>query len=169
MIQVDKASAVSFLQQNNSVFGSIATTSATHIPHDQTDIWPFYIIPKLDSWASANERVIILGDAAHVIPSSAGQGINQAFVDVYMLALLSGLSQENKRIERATAMKFWQEYRQSRINGVMELNKQIDARRLPVGDESGRELRDKKFELDWLYNVDFEAVVKTWIDEQEVK
>jgi len=41
--------------------------------------------------------------------------------------------------------------------------------RLPVEDESGRELRDKKFELDWLYNVGFEAVVKTWNDEQEVK
>jgi len=34
--------------------------------------------------------LVILGDAAHAIPPSAGQGINQAFEDAYIFALLLG-------------------------------------------------------------------------------
>jgi len=31
---------------------------------------------------------VILDDAAHAIPSSAGQGVNQVFGDVYIYALI---------------------------------------------------------------------------------
>ncbi|KZL63912.1 salicylate hydroxylase [Colletotrichum incanum] len=51
-------------------------------------LWPFYRVPKLERWASPTGRVIIIGDAAHAMPPSSGQGVNQAFEDAHTLVLL---------------------------------------------------------------------------------
>ena len=56
-------------------------------------IRPFYIVPRLDKWISPIGRVITVGDSAHTIPPTAGQGANQTFEDGHTLAmLLSNLS-----------------------------------------------------------------------------
>ncbi|KAJ5247751.1 hypothetical protein N7468_002734 [Penicillium chermesinum] len=78
------------------------------------NIWPFYVVPRLGTWASQHSRVVILGNAAHVIPPTAGQGINQAFEDIYTYALSLAKCQGQK-LNRA--LQVWQ-----RVDRVLELN-----------------------------------------------
>lgn len=175
----DKADAVRFLKAGNEVFGDIAENATSRIDNpDKVNIWPFFVVPRLERWTSPSRRVIILGDAAHAIPPSAGQGINQAFEDVYMLALLlkgAGVATEEGsegRKEKSLlreGLAFWQAYRQERIDRILELNKQIDMRRMPsddavIGEGSGA-VREE-FDLEWLYKPDFKGVVDEWISQQ---
>ncbi|KAJ7177965.1 hypothetical protein C8R46DRAFT_942884 [Mycena filopes] len=163
----DKEGLVKFLQSNNEGFPALVSRATSNIPHDRINVWPFYVVPKLDTWSSAtHRRVVILGDAAHAIPPSAGQGINQAFEDVYTFALLLGGARRHENQGPALvqeALKFWQEHRQGRVDQVLELNKQIDLRRVPGGEEVER----KEFDLTWLYTLDPEQVVQEWFDGQK--
>lgn len=68
----DKQALVELFQTDNEAFPEIVQNAVSHIPHDKINVWPFYIVPKLEHWASQQRRVIILGDAAHAIPPSAG-------------------------------------------------------------------------------------------------
>ncbi|KAK6595977.1 kynurenine 3-monooxygenase [Botrytis cinerea] len=156
----NKEESVKFLQSNNDLFPEIVHNAVSKISHDKINVWPFYIVPKLDNWVSENRRVVILGDAAHAIPPSAGQGINQAFEDVYIFALLLAKSDKG---DTQNALSFWQEYRQKRVGKVLELNQQIDLRRLP-GNSADQ--KREPFELSWLYSADFEADVQEWVDQQ---
>ncbi|KAJ4557513.1 hypothetical protein HRR78_001185 [Exophiala dermatitidis] len=166
----DKEGLVKFLQDDAEAFGEVAVTATQHIPHDKINVWPFYVIPKLDTWASSKRRVVILGDSAHAIPPSAGQGINQAFEDVYMFSLLLAASQKGK-VRFEDALTFWQGYRQDRINRILELNKQIDLRRMPKhpaaaaeGTETEQDqVARQEFDLTWLYEPDFKAEVDAWV------
>lgn len=164
----DKDAAVSFLQQGNELFPEIVQNAASHISTAKVNIWPFFVVPRLDRWASPTRRVIILGDAAHAIPPSAGQGINQAFEDVYMLALLLGRVGMGGSLQGA--LSFWQTYRQSRIDKVLALNQQIDLRRMPANDDivgSGSGVEKEEFDLEWLYKPDFKGIVDKWVAEQQ--
>lgn len=122
------------------------------------------VLRGAERWTSATGNVVILGDAAHAIPPSAGQGINQAFEYVYILALLLG--QTDRIADVSEALRFWQTYRQARVDKVLELNKQIDQRRMPstddvVGSPSG--LVKQSFELGWLFKPDFKKDVMDWV------
>ena len=163
----DKDALVEFLQQDAKAFPKVVQNAVSSIPHDKINVWPFYIVPKLDKWTSKHRRVIILGDAAHAIPPSAGQGINQAFEDVYMFALLLAKAKKERMED---ALRFWQEYRQQRIDKVMALNAQIDLRRRPQPEKTSdlvasdnSAVSKEEFELGWLYEPDFNAVVEGWV------
>ncbi|KAG9538783.1 salicylate hydroxylase, partial [Aureobasidium melanogenum] len=54
----DKDAAAAFLREDAQIFGDIAVTATSDIPHNNINIWPFYVIPKLDSWSSDNRRVL---------------------------------------------------------------------------------------------------------------
>jgi 2-polyprenyl-6-methoxyphenol hydroxylase-like FAD-dependent oxidoreductase len=163
-IHADKESLVKFFQEDAENFPEIVKNAVLNIPHDKINVWPFYVVPKLDKWASEKRRVIILGDAAHAIPPSAGQGINQAFEDIYVFALLLG---KVDQVPMQDALSYWQKYRQARVDKVLWLNNQIVLRRM--SDEE----RDKmpagsmeEIDLDWLYSVDFKKDVDAWIATQ---
>ena len=161
----DRESLIKFMQEDAEAFGEVALTSTQHIDPKKMNVWPFYVIPELDRWASAKRRVVILGDSAHAIPPSAGQGINQAFEDVYIFALLLAAAKGgNVKVEDALA--FWQRYRQDRVNRVLDVNKQIDLRRLPKDQLTGlaaEGIARKQFDLTWLYAPDFKADVDNWV------
>ncbi|KAG8165567.1 hypothetical protein KVR01_004119 [Diaporthe batatas] len=164
----DNESSARFLQQDQEQFPDIVKNAVSHINPDKINVWPFFVVPKLDRWASDKRRVIILGDAAHAIPPSAGQGINQAFEDVYILALLLARSGEIANLQNA--LSFWQSYRQGRVDKVFELNTQIDLRRMPSDDTvtgDGSELQKEDFDLEWLYRPDFKQIVDEWILKQK--
>lgn len=164
----DKEAAVAFLQQGNEMFPEVVRNATSHISTAKVNVWPFFVVPRLDRWTSPTGRVVILGDAAHAIPPSAGQGINQAFEDVYMLALLLRQAQAGKML--LEAMGFWQSYRQGRVDKVLALNRQIDLRRMPVDDAvvgSGSGFVQEKFDLEWLYKPDFKETVNEWIVQQK--
>lgn len=160
----DKESGIQFLKQDAEHFPLIVQNAVSHINPNKVNKWPFFVVPKLDKWTSETCRVVILGDAAHAIPPSAGQGINQAFEDVYMLALLLGRLGEIS--SQQAALSFWQAYRQERVDKIMELNKQIDERRMPADDavvgKNGRVAREE-FELGWLYKPNFKKDVDEWV------
>jgi 2-polyprenyl-6-methoxyphenol hydroxylase-like FAD-dependent oxidoreductase len=168
----DKEELVKFLRDDAQAFGEAAVTASANIIPDKINVWPFYVIPPLDTWASSERRVIILGDSAHAIPPSAGQGINQAFEDVYIFSLLLAAS-KMRNVNFARALTFWQSYRQGRINKVLELNKQIDIRRMPKDkqplDPAGAPLTQVEFDLRWLYEPDFKADVEKWIESEGTK
>jgi 2-polyprenyl-6-methoxyphenol hydroxylase-like FAD-dependent oxidoreductase len=140
------------------------------------NIWPFHIIPKLESWASNSGRVIIMGDAAHAIPPTAGQGANQAFEDSFSLAFL--LKSATKTVDLKTGLKVWQEYRQKRIDQVLVLTEQMNNIRLPEAERvllpEGNVWRDEGAELGgsgqlgWLYLVDIEKDMEEKLKAAEV-
>jgi 2-polyprenyl-6-methoxyphenol hydroxylase-like FAD-dependent oxidoreductase len=158
----DKEWCIDFLRDGATDFPEIVQNAVSNISTDKINLWPFYIVPKLDTWSSENSRVIILGDAAHAIPPSAGQGINQGFEDVYTLALILQRC-EGSFLQRA--LKIWQAGRQERVDKVLVLNGEIDKRRAPkvAGEE---EIESKPFELEWLYKPEFGAMVDEWLSRE---
>ncbi|CAI4212665.1 unnamed protein product [Parascedosporium putredinis] len=162
----DKEAGLKFLQEGNDHFPEFVRNAVSHISLDKVNKWPFFVVPRLEKWASASLKVIIVGDAAHAIPPSAGQGINQAFEDVYMLALL--VRQSKTAEESKAALSFWQTYRQERVDKILELNKQIDLRRMPnPGNEAGGQTDKLPFELGWLYEPDFKGIVDEYVNKSK--
>lgn len=128
-------------------------------------IWPFHTVPKLDQWASDEGRVIILGDAAHAVPPTAGQGANQAFEDSYSLAVT--LKSLSPSVDLTKGLGAWRTYRQSRVDKILELNHQMDNLRLPQADREKLSADEKVWQDDskeegegkqlaWLYMNDID-------------
>ncbi|KAL4799545.1 hypothetical protein BDV19DRAFT_400778 [Aspergillus venezuelensis] len=161
----DKKWCVDYLREGISSFPAIAQNAVSTINTDTINIWPFYVVPKLDQWASEFQRVVMLGDAAHAIPPTAGQGINQAFEDVLTFAVVLGRC-GGDNLDLARGLRVWQRGRQKRIDRVLELNAQIDKRRLPKVTGAGGEVEvdDEPFELRWLYAPDFGDMVEGWLN-----
>lgn len=81
-----------------------------------------------------------------------------------MLALLLG----GEKGDRGEALRFWQVFRQGRVDGVLELNGRVDRRRVPPGEGAGVKVVEREeWDLDWLYGVDVEAVVAEWVASRE--
>ena len=49
-------------------------------------IYPTFVVPALSKWSKAN--VVLIGDAAHAMQPSAGQGVSQALEDVQVLSIM---------------------------------------------------------------------------------
>jgi 2-polyprenyl-6-methoxyphenol hydroxylase-like FAD-dependent oxidoreductase len=160
-LYADKDASIAFLREGAEVFGDIAVSATSDIPRENINIWPFYVIPKLDSWSSGKRRVLLVGDAAHALPPSSGQGISQAVEDVVMLALLLGKGQGNNN-----DLRWWQEYRQARLEQLLLLNARVDRRRLPktLGSGEDEEAVEYGFDLDWLYGIDVVKEVERYLD-----
>ena len=157
----DKEWCIEYLRKDIGAFPAVAQNAVSEIKTETINLWPFYVVPKLESWSSSRSRVIILGDAAHAIPPTAGQGINQAFEDVYTFALIFG---RVKGEDLQWGLKIWQKGRQERVDSVLALNAQIDKRRMPKDPADQEE--HEPFELGWLYGSDFGEMVEGWLAEQ---
>lgn len=161
----NKAWCVDFLREGSADFPPIVANAVSNIPLKGISLWPFYVVPKLDTWAKG--RVVILGDAAHAIPPTAGQGVNQAFEDVYTFAGIVAKVQQKKQSEDdkedavriGKALKNWQLGRQARVDRVLDLNDKVNKRRLPDAVKAGN---FEPFDMDWLYDVDFDQMIAEW-------
>ena len=130
-LAADKQGLKNMLAEGKDDWPDIVQSAIEGAPVDKMGIWAFYGIPPLPRWASESNRVVIVGDSAHAIPPTAGQGVNQAFEDVTTLAaLLAGTD------KLGPALQFWQKYRQERVNKVLELTKQMNAKRLPPAEQA---------------------------------
>jgi len=97
--------------------------------------------------------------------------VNQAFEDVYLVALVlghlfdSGNNPSNAELEQA--LLGWQTFRQTRVDRVLEINRQVDLRRMPKApgapEENSEELMDMGAMFDWLFNIDFEKALNECI------
>ena len=157
----DKTWCVDFLREGNEDFPAIVANSTSEISPKRVNLWPFYLLPKLETWASSDKhgRVAILGDAAHAIPPTAGQGVNQAFEDVYTFAGVLGQLKEKNSEGLSDALGRWQKGRQERVDKIIELNNEINKRRMP----KQADVETKPFDIDWLYSVDLDEMVRDFV------
>lgn len=171
-LTADKHGLKKMLEENIESWPDIVQSAIQAAPVENMGIWAFYGIPPLPRWVSEGSRVIIVGDAAHAIPPTAGQGVNQAFEDVNSLALLLAGADKLE-----PALEFWQKFRQERINKVLELTKQLNAKRLPPAEQAklppGAIWTDLSAttgeggELKWLYDEDLDVIVSKWLAETQ--
>lgn len=146
-------------------------------------LWPFMKMEKLERWwkaisGSTNTSTpgiaLILGDAAHALPPSSGQGVNQTLEDVWVLSQLLNVVKDgvtSKSLDQA--LQFWQESRQDRIDDVYDwATNATNVSRLPkaerekeqaTGSEKGNRNGD---DMSWLYRPNWEQTIDTWSKSQ---
>lgn len=137
-------------------------------------LWPYHRIPQLKKWFSPTGRVIIIGDAAHAMPPSSGQGVNQALEDAETLSILIG-SLPNMA-DGNEALQFWQDLRQARISMILEMTLQTDISRLPRAERDSirrsqlsGELKESSFHENYyrrLYDSDLGEEILNWVNER---
>jgi 2-polyprenyl-6-methoxyphenol hydroxylase-like FAD-dependent oxidoreductase len=169
----DKVELLKLMRHNMQDWSDIVQSALENVDEDTFYIWPYHAVPRLDNWTSPDRRVILLGDAAHAIPPTFGQGANQAFEDAFTLALL--LSKLGPQVQLQDALGFWQSFRQERIDKIIELTNMMNKRRLPAAErerlaENEREESSKNpgagGRLRWLYSPHLEEEVLSWVDNQ---
>ena len=168
-LQADKDAVVRLFSRNAESWPELVQSAIANIDKDTINTWPYYAVPRLEKWSSPTGKVIILGDAAHAVPPTTGQGVNQAFEDVYMLALL--LQDLGPRVHLESALEFWQGWRQQRVDKILDLttamnNKRlplVEQRELPEGEVWSGGVEDRE-QMAWLYGVDLEGVVREWVE-----
>lgn len=167
----DKQQLLRLVRESYSDWPDIARSALENLVPENLNIWPLYSMPRLESWASPAKRVLLVGDSAHAIPPSAGQGVNQAFEDAYSLALL--LASLSPKVTQEAALSFWQNWRQGRIDGVLDLTRKVNNQRLPAAEQAklkkeevwrGENAED---EMRWLYGVDLKEEIVAWVKKQE--
>lgn len=152
----DKERLAGLLREGAETWSSTVRGALADMPIETLAIWPYYSVPRLEAWAAG--RVVVVGDAAHAIPPTAGQGASQALEDAVTFAALVG-GFEGGEEGWAGVVGRWQEYRQKRVDRVLALTMQLNNTRLPA--EEREKLRDGEMwkssgdgELAWLYCAD---------------
>lgn len=95
--------------------------------------WPLYDMPALDAWH--NERVCLIGDAAHAVSPSTGQGASLAIEDAAVLARWM-----QHEAHPAAAFGGFAAERKARAEKVVRFGRQIGARK--VSSAAGNLFRD---------------------------
>ena len=154
-----KADLLRLFQKDMPDWPGTVQSALRNVPLHTLSIWPYYVVPKLDSWTSPDARVLILGDAAHAIPPTAGQGASQAFEDSFTLAiLLSQTDPKDAEGFRSRALRVWQTMRQERVERVIALTEQLNNARLPQAEREAKKAQGDAWQggknggLAWLYN-----------------
>ncbi|GJC87891.1 FAD-dependent urate hydroxylase [Colletotrichum liriopes] len=148
-----------------SIFDQVSKTEVLHL-------WPFYRVPKLERWASPTGRVIIIGDAAHAMPPSSGQGVNQAFEDAHTLVLL--LKSLLPATNLNNALDFWHGLRQVRVDAILQMAERTNIDRLPEAErlkfeqerapKSHQVLRPLEHPMTWLFKPTTDNQISAWIE-----
>ena len=150
-LQADHDKLAEFYRKGYDEWGHTARSIIDRVTENKETlyIWPFMKMPKLPRWYSDTGRIVIVGDGAHALPPSSGQGVNQALEDMYSLTLLltsmgshgsvaNGDSADELNTSNARlldSLSSWQAMRQKRIDAIFEwatnsTNVQV---RIPVG------------------------------------
>ncbi|KAL9129342.1 MAG: hypothetical protein Q9217_002180 [Psora testacea] len=99
-------------------------------------IYPTWTTPELPTWSKGS--VVLIGDAAHAMQPSAGQGASQALEDAQVLCMLlshyllkcyQGYAEENDGLARAEAIRCalsqYERIRKPRVKRVVDRAKQM--------------------------------------------
>lgn len=146
--------------------------------HDETlYMWPFMRMGTLKRWYSAKTgRAIIIGDAAHALPPSSGQGVNQALEDIYALTKLLVLRKSMTNVPSLKdTLSFWQSLRQARIDAVFDwATNRTNIQRMPL-EEREKLIREGKVvdfsnvenfdDMRWLYQPNTDKLIDEWVNE----
>ncbi|KAI9685153.1 MAG: hypothetical protein M1822_004740 [Bathelium mastoideum] len=169
----DKQGLIDMLQRDDNAWTPLVQAVQAQVSTPEAhfvNVWPFYTVPKMDRWHSSTGRVVMIGDAAHAIPPSAGQGANQAFEDSYSLAML--LANLDAKVSLLDALKAWEAYRMERMEEVLRLTNRLLTIRM-TEEERASVPEDMRWEFDgsdagrsqlgWLYLVDIDRDVKSLV------
>lgn len=105
---------------------------------DVESIYPTWIMPELPHWGE--KGIVLIGDAAHALDPTTGQGASQALEDSQTFALLLaevfdveryGCSQPKWAIDQAIEMYF--QIRSPRVQKIVERGKQLASSKASVG------------------------------------
>jgi 2-polyprenyl-6-methoxyphenol hydroxylase-like FAD-dependent oxidoreductase len=139
--------------EKSGAWPDVVESAIESLTEDTTSIWPYYQLPRLEKWVSEKGRVLLLGDAAHAIPPSGGQGANQAFEDAWTLAQMLGNLSEKISLEKG--LEIWEDVRQERVRKVTELTLLLGNVRLPLEErerlDKGKVWSAEDVNIDWLY------------------
>ena len=119
-------------------------------------LWPIRSMATAPSWVSECGKVIILGDAAHALPPSGGQGGSMGIEDAYSLAFALSSS-----LSTFVALKRWQKMRKERLDKVVEYIESERRSRLPSAQPQDR-LNEDDERLNWLYAWKPETHMRDW-------
>jgi 2-polyprenyl-6-methoxyphenol hydroxylase-like FAD-dependent oxidoreductase len=169
----DKEKLCDFYRESYQDWGETARRiiDAVCQNRDRLYAWPFLKLPKLKKWSSQMGRVVLVGDSAHAIPPSSGQGVNQALEDIWTLTALLASGKDLQ-----PSLDFWHDMRQRRVDDVVEqVMASANLQRLPEKDREKLISEGKTDnavnaggydELAWLYKPDSEEKIKRWIESQ---
>ena len=161
---------------------------------DTLYLWPFLRMEMRGDWfkttvpiSSPNKpqgTALILGDAAHALPPSSGQGVNQSLEDVWTLAKILALVKNGEAKKELTeALQFWQEVRRGRIEEIYDwATNQTNVSRLSRVEREKEKEREKEGkqavgggdgkggagdkakgdDMRWLYKPEWEQVITQW-------
>ena len=169
-LAADRAFQHAFLEEGIEDRSELVKSAIRGIEDDSMYIWPQHTLPKLERWTSDKGRVVIIGDAAHAIPPTSGQGANQAFEDGYSLAMVLARKPENVSLEQTLA--WWQEMRQERMEKLLDMTKRLNNMRLPI-EQQKKLAKEDLWEsggsgegVKWLFCPDIEGKVDNWVRER---
>lgn len=157
-MQADKSRLRAYLETGKDQWPQNIQDAMAGARDDTLFLWQMHTLPELSTWLSPSKRIVLVGDAAHAMPPTAGQGANQAFEDACTLSLvLAALQEKGKDLD--SALEFWQKMRQERIKQVVELAMQWNKMRQPEKSEksNGEVLGTAEAEserikqMQWLY------------------
>lgn len=84
----------------------------------------FFSAPSLDSWISQSRRVFLIGESAHAIPPTGGQGAAMALEDAetlaYALPEASLPLPDGRRRSVSKIAAAWNEHRHARVAKVID-------------------------------------------------
>ena len=167
-IAKDHAFQQSFLEEGLEHRSKLMRSAIKNVMDDSRYTWPQHTLPHLPKWTSEKGRVIIIGDAAHAIPPTSGQGANQAFEDGYALAML--LAKKPPNASETDALAYWQDIRQERVTKLLDLTRRINNMRLPVHQQAKLDKADlwesggSAESLRWLFEPDLDRKILSWVD-----
>ncbi|OAP60463.1 hypothetical protein AYL99_05465 [Fonsecaea erecta] len=130
-LQSDEAALYKTLQSHheNETWPDIVHVASQNVDKSSLTLWPYYKVPELSSWSSSSGRVLVIGDAAHAMPPTGGQGAAMAFEDALTLADTLALVDNKKEQEPAVndqpregprlLVQQWQTSRKDRVKKIL--------------------------------------------------
>lgn len=137
-IAADRKFHRDFLLEGVEHRSELMQSAARGITDESIYTWPFYVTPRLERWHSEQGRVVVIGDGAHALSPTMGQGANQAVEDAWSLGLLIGkIGVQGLGQDWLGWLEKWEKMRMERVGRLMLLTAKMNNARLP------KEARDK--------------------------
>ncbi|RVX73095.1 hypothetical protein B0A52_02221 [Exophiala mesophila] len=120
-LQEDKAALLQSMRSyhNKEKWPQLVHEATQNVEESTLSLWPFFKVPELQSWTSQSGRVLVIGDAAHAMPPTGGQGAAMAFEDAITLADVLGQINTKESSHLKSLLGNWQATRQSRVKKVL--------------------------------------------------
>ena len=119
----DKPALAKMYQESHlsdSEWPEVVQVAVEKVEVNNLSLWPFFQVSTLSDWSMPSRNVILIGDAAHGIPPTGGQGAAMAFEDAATLsdALLEcSLAGD---AEKEPILWQWEERRKLRVAEVVK-------------------------------------------------